>query len=68
MDIYSNTISPEPVMYLIKEVDETANNKKIFYQEIEKLLYALETETEIAIDSITVVGIKTLLNIISIVL
>ena len=30
MDIYSNTISLKPVIYLIKEVDEDINNKEIF--------------------------------------
>ena len=29
MDMYSNTISLEPVMYLIKEVDEDISNKEI---------------------------------------
>ena len=29
MDIYSNTISLKPVMYLIKEVDEDVSNKEI---------------------------------------
>ena len=29
MDIYSNSISPEPVMYLIKEVDKDISNKEI---------------------------------------
>ena len=30
MDIYGNTISLEPVMYLIEEVDEDVSNKEIF--------------------------------------
>ena len=29
MDMYGNIISPELVMYLIKEVDKDINNKKI---------------------------------------
>ena len=30
IDIYGNTISPEPVIHLIKEVNKDASNKKIF--------------------------------------
>ena len=30
MDIYSNTISLKPVIYLIKEVNKNVSNKKIF--------------------------------------
>ena len=30
MDIYNNSISPEPVIHPIKEVDEVVNNNKIF--------------------------------------
>ena len=30
MDIYGNSISLKPVIYLIKEVDEDISNKKIF--------------------------------------
>ena len=29
MDIYSNTISPKPVIYSIKEVNEDVSNKEI---------------------------------------
>jgi hypothetical protein len=31
MDMYSSTIGLELVIYLIKEVNETASNKEIFY-------------------------------------
>ena len=62
MDIYSNFISLELVIYLIKEVNETVSNNKTFYQELKKLADILKAETEIAINSITVAGIKTLLN------
>ena len=30
MDIYSSSTSPELVIYLIKEVDETVSNNKTF--------------------------------------
>ena len=30
MDIYGNTISLKPVIYLIKEVNKNVSNKKIF--------------------------------------
>ena len=29
MDIYGNTISPEPVMHLIKKIDKDISDKKI---------------------------------------
>ena len=29
MDMYGNTISPEPVIYLIKEVNKDISNKEI---------------------------------------
>jgi hypothetical protein len=58
----------ELVIYLIEEVNKTVNDKEMFYWKIKELLYALETEIEIVIDSITVVGIKTLLNTVSITL
>ena len=30
IDMYSSSISPKPVIYLIKEVDKTVSNNKIF--------------------------------------
>ena len=30
MDIYNNSISPEPVIHLIKEVNKTASDNKTF--------------------------------------
>jgi hypothetical protein len=58
----------ELVIYLIEEVNKTVNDKEMFYWKIKELLYALETEIETVIDSITVVGIETLLNTVSITL
>ena len=66
--MYSNSISPKPVIYSIKEVDETASDNKTFQQELKKLTDILKAETETVIDNITVAGIKTLLNIASIAL
>ena len=66
MDIYGNTISLEPVIYLIKEVDEDVSNKKISQQEENKLLYALKAKIDTAINSIIIVGTETLLNTVSI--
>ena len=68
MDIYSNSISLKPVIYPIKEDNKVANNNKIFYQELKKLMDILEVKTKIVTDSITVIGIKIPLNIISITL
>ena len=66
MDIYISSISPELVIYLIKEVDETVSNNKTFQQELKELTDILKAETETATDSITVTSIKTPLNIASI--
>ena len=66
--MYSNSVSLKPVIYLIKEVDETASDNKTFQQELKKLADILEAETKIVIDSMTVAGIETLLNTASITL
>ena len=66
--MYGNSISPELVIHLIKEVDKTASDNKTFQQELKKLADILKAETEIAINSIIVAGIKTLLNMASITL
>ena len=55
-------------MHLIKEVNKTVNNNKTFQQKLKELVDILETETKTAIDSITVVGIETLLDTVSITL
>ena len=68
MDIYGSTISPEPVMHSIEEVDEDASNKEISQQEEDKLLYILKAEINTATDSITIAGTETLLNTVSITL
>ena len=62
MDIYSSSTSLKLVIYLIKEVNKTINNNKTFLQELKEFIDILEAETKIAIDSIIVVDIKTLLN------
>ena len=74
MDIYGNSISPKPVIHLIKEVDETVSDdktvsdNKTFQQELKELADISEAETETAIKSITVIGIKTSLDTTSITL
>ena len=55
-------------MHSIKKVNKTASNNKTFQQKMEKLIYTLKTRTESAINSITMAGIKTLLNTASITL
>ena len=60
--MYGNTISPKPVMHLIKEVNKDISNKEISQQEENKLSYILEVEIDTATDSITIAGIETLLN------
>ena len=66
--MYGNSVSPEPVIYLIEEVDETVSDNKIFQWELKELADTLKAETETAIDSITVASIKTPLDIASITL
>ena len=68
MDMYSNTISLEPVIYLIEEINKDISNKKISQQEEDELLYILKTEINTAIDSITTAGTEALLNIVFITL
>ena len=69
MDMYGNTISLEPVMYLIEEVDKDVSNKEMSQQEDkDELIYILKVEIDTAIDSITIAGIETLLNIVFITL
>ena len=55
-------------MHSIKEVNKTVNDNKTFQQELKELTDILKAETETAINSITVAGIKTLLNTASITL
>ena len=55
-------------MHSIKEVNEIASNNKTFQQELKELVDTLKAKTKTATDSITVVGIKTLLNTASITL
>ena len=61
-------MSPEPVIHLIEEVDEDVSNKKISQWEEDELLYILKAEIDTVIDSITIAGIETLLDIIFITL
>ena len=68
MDIYGSSVSLELVIYLIKEVNKTVSDNKIFQQELKELINTLEVETETAIDSIIVVNIETLLDTASIAL
>ena len=65
MNIYSTFNSLKLVIYLIKEINKTISNNKISQWEKAKLIYILKVETNIVINSITVIGIKTLLNIAS---
>ena len=55
-------------MYPIKEVNKVVSNNKIFQWEEEKLIYILEAEIDIVLDSIIIAGIETLLDIVSITL
>ena len=64
--MYGSSISLKLVIYLIKEVNKTVNDNKIFQWELKELTDILEVETETATDSIIVAGIKTLLDIASI--
>ena len=68
IDIYSSFASLKPVIYLIKEGDKVASNNETFQWGLKELVNILKAETEILINSITVVGIKTLLNTASITL
>ena len=68
INIYGSSISLKLVIYLIKEVNKTVSDNKIFQWELEELVDTLKTETETVIDSITVAGIKTLLDTASITL
>ena len=55
-------------MHLIKETNKVISNSKIFQWEEKKLIYILEVEINIVLDSIIIVGTETLLNIVSITL
>ena len=55
-------------MHSIREANETASDNKTFQQELKELTDTLKVETETVINSITVVGIKTPLNMASITL
>ena len=66
INIYSSFIALGPVIHSIKEVNKIASNKEIFYNKNEDLIYILKVEINTATDSITIAGIKTLLNIVSI--
>ena len=55
-------------MYLIKEVNKTVSDNKIFQKELEEFIDTLKAETETVIDSITVASTETLLNTASITL
>ena len=68
MDIYGNSTSLKLVIYLIKKVNEIVSDNKIFQWELKELTDILEVETETVIDSITVAGIETLLDMASITL
>ena len=66
--MYGNSTSLKPVIYLIKEVNETVSDNKTFQQELKELADILKVEIKTAIDSITVTDIKTLLDTTSITL
>ena len=68
MDIYKYSSGLDPVIYPIKEVNKVASDNKIFQQEDEKLIYILEVEINIVLNSIIIIGIKTPLNTVSITL
>ena len=68
MDIYDSFTSLKLVIYLIKEVNKTVSDNKTFQWELKEFIDILKAETEIAINSITVAGIETPLNIASIAL
>ena len=68
MNILEYFSSLKLVIHLIKEVNKTVSNNKTFQQELKELIDILEVETKTVINSITVIGIKTLLNIASITL
>ena len=52
----------ELVIYLIKKVNKIANNKEMFQDEDEDLLYILKIDINTATNSIIIAGIKTPLN------
>ena len=68
MDIYKYSNSLDLVIYPIKEVNKVISDNKISQQEEEKLIYILEVEINIALDSITIAGTETLLDTASITL
>ena len=68
INIYRYSNSLDLVIHPIKETDKAASNNKISQQEKEKLIYISEVEINIVLDSITIAGIETPLNIISITL
>ena len=68
INMHGNTISLKLVIYLIKEVNKDISDKEISQQKEDKLLYILKTEIDTATNSITIAGIETSLNIISIAL
>ena len=55
-------------MHLIKKVNKVISNSKISQQKEDELIYALKAEIDIVTNSITIAGIETLLNIVSIAL
>ena len=66
--MYGNSVSLEPVMHSIKEVDKTVSDDKTFQQKLKKLADILKVETKTATDSTIVVSIETPLNTASITL
>ena len=63
MDMHGNSMSPEPVMHLIKEVNEDASDKEMSQWEEDELSYASEVEIDTATDSIIIAGTETPLDI-----
>ena len=68
MDIYGNFIDLRLVIHLIKEINKVISDNKMSQWKKVKLIYILEVKINIAIDSIIIAAIETLLNIISIIL
>ena len=66
MDMHGSTMSPEPVMHSIEEVDEDASDEEMSQWEEDELSYASEAEIDTATDSMTIAGTETPLDTVSI--
>ena len=46
MDMYSNTITQEPVLYQVKNNKEVLSNKEIFLQEINSIILVYKAQED----------------------